>query len=132
MERLIKRVQSELKIKKIDLHPIKLCYLMQTIFKKYKKEVTVQRGYINMEAFGNPVCFTYFWLEDAKGTQIDILKIDENELSYFFTDHIPGGSRCIDEDMQEIDNLWGKEIDWKEEEARIVYQQHPKKNLYKL
>jgi len=103
---------------------------MKTILHKYKKDVVVKRGFINMEAFGNPVCFTYFWIEDGN-KQIDVLKIDDNDISYFFTDDIPGGSKCIDEGMDEINDLWGKEIDWKQEKAHVIFKKHPNKNLYK-
>ena len=122
----------ELKIRKTVLHPVLMCRLVQEVLEtKYKKPYEVKRGYLNMDAFGKPVCFTYFWLENARGEQIDVLKIQNNEIEYFFTDHMPAGSECIDKDMEETEELWANKK-WTKEDSSTrshILKKHPNNNI---
>ena len=131
-QRVVQRIQLELKIKKTALHPVLMCRLVQEVLdKKYKKPYEVKRGYLNMDAFGKPVCFTYFWLENSQGNQIDVLKIPDNEIEYFFTEHMPAGSECINKDMDETEDLWDSKK-WDEDNSSTrsyILKKHPNNNI---
>ena len=99
------------KIKPHRLHPVLTCAVTRDVLKKYNRDVTIKRGYINTDEFGSPVSSTYFWLEDNYGTKLDILKIINNiEERYFLTEEKLAGIDCIDdlepEITDEIDRLW--------------------------
>lgn len=86
-----------------------------------------------MDAFGKPVCFTYFWLETGEGGghTLDVLKIPDNEIEYFMTDTQPAGSECINKDMEETDELWTGDK-WPDEAGVVrgkVIKKHPNKNI---
>ena len=84
-----------------------------------------------MDAFGKPVCFTYFWLESDDGSTLDVLKIPDNDIEYFLTAEQPAGSECINKDMQETDELWGADR-WPDEDRAFrgqVLKKHPNKNI---
>jgi len=108
------------------------CKLVQEILnKKYKQNYEVKRGYLNMDAFGKPTCFTYFWLENDKGEQVDVLKIPDNEIEYFFTEHVTAGSECINKNMQETDELWDSHK-WEGETndtRKFILKKHPNKSI---
>ena len=74
----------ELKIQKVEFHPIQLCCLIKNVLKKYGHTFDIKKGYVNIDGFGKPTCFTYFWLEDENNTKLDPLRVDESDLDYFF------------------------------------------------
>ena len=132
VQRVVRRILLELKINKTDLHPVLKCKLVQEILnKKYKQNYEVKKGYLNMDAFGKPTCFTYFWLEDSNGEQVDVLKIPDNDIKYFFTDHITAGSNCINTDMEETEDLWNaKQWEGETNTTRIsILKKHPNKSI---
>ena len=142
MDKIIKRVKIELKIQKVEFHPIQLCCLIKNVLKKYGHTFDIKKGYVNIDGFGKPTCFTYFWLEDDNNTKLDPLRVDESDLDYFFTDTILSGVECIDNDEQaiikETNDLWGKinsnQLIGGQHLAahNTVLRKHPNKNLVKL
>ena len=135
--RIIDRVKLELKLSKKDFHPVQLCMIYKNILKKYNYDFEVKKGYINIDGFGSPKCFTYFWLEDSSNTKLDPLRIEGNDLTYFFTDDILAGVDCIDEfdTISEANSIWEK-INTRDlfnsndlQCYNTILKKHPNKNL---
>lgn len=110
---IIKHVLSEIKTRKIDVHSLHTCAIIKDVLKKYGQEFFIKRGYLNVDGFGRPICFTYFWLEDIHGTKLDPLKRKEfMGTPYFFSDRILAGVECIDkcepQIAQKTNMLWKK------------------------
>ena len=132
----------QIKINKAeDLHVITQCAIVRDVLnKKYNKKYNLKRGYLNIDAFGTPACFTYFWLETEDGCKIDVIKeIQGVQEKYFLTDEILSGVECIDQKESSVtvenDKLWNmintKTPYTKKEYSTLkaIISKHPVKNL---
>ena len=114
MERLLTRVLNQIKIcRGSGLHVLQKIGIVRDVLKYYNNEYTVKRGYLNIDGFGTPMCFTYFWLENDQGETLDIIKyINPTQEKYFFTEDILAGTECIDGSdcaiMSSNNSMWKK------------------------
>ena len=142
MERLLTRVLNQIKLcNGSGLHVIQKIEIVKGVLKKYKKEYNIKKGFLNIDGFGTPMCFTYFWLENNQGETLDVIKyINPTDEKYFFTEHILAGTECIDGSdhaiMSSNDYIW-KNVETKNlysrEEWEIrhtIVSKHPIKNFH--
>lgn len=113
--------------------------IVRDVLQKYKRVYQIKRGYLNISAFGTPMCFTYFWLENISGETLDIIRyINPTDEKYFFSDTIIAGTECIDNSdckiMNENNSIWEKvntkefftKEEWKIRQA--IVSKHANKN----
>lgn len=141
MERLITRTLNQIKINNGGrLHVVQKVGIVRDVLEKYKKTYQIKRGYLNIDAFGTPMCFTYFWLENTKGDTLDVIKyINPTDEKYFFSENVMAGTECIDDSdckiMNDNNSVWSKvhtkeffsQDEWKIRQA--VVSKHPNKNF---
>lgn len=139
MERLITRILNQIKLNNgSGLHLIQKMGIVRDVLEKYDKKYQIKRGYLNIDAFGAPMCFTYFWLENTDGETLDIIKyINPTDEKYFFSENVLAGTECIDDSdckiMNDNNSIWSrvhtKEFfsrdQWKIRQA--VVSKHPDK-----
>ena len=60
-----------------------------------------------------------------------LMKIPDNEIEYFFTEHMPAGSECINKDMDETEDLWSrKKWEGGDSDTRsYILKKHPNINI---
>ena len=143
MERHINRILNQIKLNKGQgMHVVQKMGIVRDTLEKYKKKYQIKRGYLNIDAFGTPMCFTYFWLENTAGETLDIIRyINPTPEKYFFSDTVLAGTECIDDSDCKIMNdnnlIWDKvyttrffdQGEWGIRQR--VMNKHPDKN-YKL
>lgn len=132
----------QIKINKAeDLHVITQCAIVRDVLnKKYNKKYKLKKGYLNIDAFGTPACFTYFWLETDDGCKVDVIKeVQGIEEKYFLTEDILTGVECIDQ--KESDTTLENNTIWKRINTKtpyddreykiltVIINKHPVKNL---
>lgn len=141
MERIITRTLNQIKINNgSGLHVVQKMGIVRDVLEKYKKTYQIKRGYLNIDAFGTPMCFTYFWLENTKGDTLDIIKyINPTNERYFFSENVMAGTECIDDSdckiMNDNNSIWSKvntkdffsKGEWKIRQA--IVSKHPIKNF---
>ena len=141
MERLINRILNQIKLNNgSSLHVVQKMGIVKDVLEKYKKTYKIKRGYLNIDALGTPMCFTYFWLENTKGDTLDVIKyINPTDERYFFSENVMAGTECIDDSdckiMNDNNSVWSKvntkdffsKNEWKIRQA--VVSKHPNKNF---
>ena len=141
MERLITRVVNQIKLNDGSrLHVVQKISIVRDVLEKYKKTYQIKRGFLNISAFGTPMCFTYFWLENTEGDTLDIIKyIKPTDEKYFFSENVLAGTECIDDSdckiMNDNNRIWSKvhtkeffsQDEWRIRQA--VVSKHPVKNF---
>ena len=141
MERIITRTLNQIKINNgSGLHVVQKMGIVRDVLEKYNKTYQIKRGYLNIDAFGTPMCFTYFWLENTEGDTLDIIKyINPTNERYFFSENDMAGTECIDDSdckiMNDNNSVWSKvntkdffsKGEWKIRQA--IVSKHPNKNF---
>lgn len=141
MERLITRVLNQIKINNgSGLHVVHKISIVRDVLEKYNKNYNLKKGYLNIDAFGTPMCFTYFWLENTKGDTLDVIKyINPTDEKYFFSENVLAGTECIDDSdckiMNDNNTIWNKvhtkeffnKDEWKIRQA--IVSKHPDKKI---
>jgi hypothetical protein len=99
---IIQKVILQIRIKRVQVHPIQVCIIVRDVLRKYGHDVNIKKGYLIIE---NLSCFTYFWLEDDGGTKYDVLKIPDPPFAYTLSYTMPDDATCVDKADTSIQDL---------------------------